>query len=156
MVQNGQKTQNKSPSNHSLSHERGNERSERTSKRVQRSARAKQVVPSKRTREQCERTDKRVTQYFSLYSWLFWTIVHCKSKRRYNPSASKITDKAKGVLAPRHGRTDGQTDRQTDRRPTDGPSPSQKTGSTSKNKKKKIERPRKSRLTKTESGSYAL
>ena len=51
--------------------------SERASEWAQRSARAKQVVQSKRMSERCERTDDRVAQYSNLYSWLFWPRVWC-------------------------------------------------------------------------------
>ena len=50
------KTRSFSDIKNSLSHERGSERSERA---------------SERTSERCERMD----HHFSLYSWLFWTIV---------------------------------------------------------------------------------
>ena len=42
---------------------------------AQRRVRAKRAVRSKRMNEWCERTDERLAQYFSLYSWLFSTIV---------------------------------------------------------------------------------
>ena len=39
---------------------------------VERASKASEVSSAEQANE---RTDKRVTQYFSLYSWLFWTIV---------------------------------------------------------------------------------
>ena len=55
--------------------------SERASEWAQRRARAKRAVQSKRTSERCKRTDKRVTQYSNLYSWLLSTIVVTRLKR---------------------------------------------------------------------------
>ena len=63
----------------SLSHERGSERSEQASKRVSAVECASKASSPKQTNEWAvranERANERVAQYFSMYSWLFWTIV---------------------------------------------------------------------------------
>ena len=51
--------------------------SERTTERSR--ARAKRVGQIKRKSMRCERTDKRVAQYLSLYFLLFWPTVKCQN-----------------------------------------------------------------------------
>ena len=59
-------------SNHTLFYKRGSERSERAIKRVSAAEGASKASSPERANE---RTDEQVAQYFSLYSWLFLTIV---------------------------------------------------------------------------------
>ena len=60
---------------HVIVHYPTSEVSEEVKDWAQRSAQAKQVVNKWAVRAN-KRMDERVAQYFSLYSWLFWTIVH--------------------------------------------------------------------------------
>ena len=77
MVQNRKETQNKLPYNHSLSHERGSERSERANEWASAAERmseqpssAQRAVRSKQTSEQCEQTSERTSEWPSTYVWV--------------------------------------------------------------------------------------
>ena len=67
MVHNRENTEKK-PSNYSLSHEQGSERSDQENER---SARAKRVVRSKQTSERCERMSKRTSEWPSTSVCIF-------------------------------------------------------------------------------------
>ena len=86
MVKNRKKTQKKYPSNHSLSHEHGSERSEQVGERVSAAERACEASRAVQANEWAvrvnEQKDERVTQYFILYFWRFWTMVWWYNTRR--------------------------------------------------------------------------